>query len=99
MTTAYKMLRLKHGGNFSPTWRRGSSQSRLERFYASQELVPAVVDVRVETFPSQASYVSDHWLVILYLKTDDNRFEGTRHWRLDCRVLYDPQALNHLKIE
>lgn len=47
---------LKQCGNFTPTWRRGISQSRLDRFYVSQELVPAVVDIRVETFPHQATY-------------------------------------------
>lgn len=88
---------LKHGDNFSPTWRRGCSQSRLDRFYVTQELVPAVVDIRTETFPSQASYVSDHSPVILYLKIDDNRFNGVRHWRLDTRVLHDPQTLHNFK--
>lgn len=64
---------LRQGNNFEATWRRGTSQSRLDRFYLNGHVKTTITDIKVASFPHDASYVSDHKPVILCLIVDGNR--------------------------
>lgn len=68
---------LKHRDEFQATWRRGSSESRLDRFYKTRDLVAAVAGIDVVMFPDNAPYVSDHKAVLLAFRTADGRYDGT----------------------
>ncbi|KAL1470368.1 hypothetical protein MTO96_024350 [Rhipicephalus appendiculatus] len=88
---------LKKGGTFVPTWKRGSSETRLDRFYVSEALSPVVADVVVRPFPAEAGRVSDHFPVILSMALPDRRLDGARPWRLDLAVLADDAAKEILR--
>lgn len=85
------------GSEFRAMWHRGLSESRLDRFYVTQDLVTAVADVRVMSFPSGTPYVSDDNPVLLTIRTGDGRFNGARQWRSDSRVLQDEVTCVRIK--
>lgn len=85
------------GNAFSATWKRGSSMSRLDRFYVSQDLVPKISNIEVAQFPTMAGYISDHAPVLLSMFMGAYRPDGARHWRLDTRLLQDDPSLLSLK--
>ncbi|KAH7963688.1 hypothetical protein HPB52_022416 [Rhipicephalus sanguineus] len=88
---------LKKGGTFVPTWKRGTSETRLDRFYVSEGLIPVVADVAVGSFPPESGRISDHYPVILSMALPDRRLEGKRFWKFDLAVLADDEAKDILR--
>ncbi|KAH7957798.1 hypothetical protein HPB52_022680 [Rhipicephalus sanguineus] len=88
---------LKKGGTFVPTWKRGTSETRLDRFYVSEGLIPVVADVAVGSFPPELGRISDHYPVILSMALPDRRLEGKRFWKFDLAVLADDEAKDILR--
>ncbi|KAL3191350.1 hypothetical protein MRX96_049371 [Rhipicephalus microplus] len=88
---------LKKGNTFVPTWKRGSSETRLDRFYVCGALSPVVADVAVRAFPVEAGRVSDHFPVVLSMALPDRRLDGVRIWRLDLAVLADDAVKETLR--
>ncbi|KAH7972518.1 hypothetical protein HPB52_012877 [Rhipicephalus sanguineus] len=88
---------LKKGGTFVPTWKRGTSETRLDRFYVSEGLIPVVADVAVGSFPPESGRISDHYPVTLSMALPDRRLEGKRFWKFDLAVLADDEAKDILR--
>ncbi|KAH7939198.1 hypothetical protein HPB52_008335 [Rhipicephalus sanguineus] len=75
----------------------GTSETRLDRFYVSEGLVPVVADVAAGSFPPESGRISDHYPVILSMALPDRRLEGKRFWKLDLAVLADDESKDILR--
>lgn len=72
-----------HGHRFKVTWQRGSSVSRLERFYMPPSLLNVVTSCDVQHHPWTPAYVSDHHPVLLTLCVPSDGVPCPRCWWID----------------
>ncbi|CAN8000128.1 unnamed protein product [Ixodes hexagonus] len=88
---------LRRGTDYVPTWHRGASSSRLDRFYLSHALEPQLHQCEVLNPSVTGLYVSDNRAGVITLNVAWRRSPNSRPWKLSSALLSEPVVVNSVK--
>lgn len=80
-----------HGQTYGPTWERGLTSSRLDRFYVTPDIVDLVNFSSIENPRPNAQPLSDHRCVKIKIAIP-NHDVTNRPWRLSTSLLIDEKS-------